>query len=115
MELARIIFYSPDAGNGTRDTARKTRKNASPRRLRMVHTMEIIYSINYFRSDPKSAAQTAAQTAAQSASQSAAVPGEMAVCSHCTFKRRRKISRKICTQTAARDGKKNPCNYVAGG
>lgn len=49
VELARIIFYSPDAGNETRDTARKTRKNASPRRLHTAHTMEIIYSINYFR------------------------------------------------------------------
>ena len=50
VELARIIFYSPDAGNGTRDTARKTRKNASPRRLHKVHTMETTYAVSCFRS-----------------------------------------------------------------
>ena len=44
VELARIIFYSPDAGNGTRDTARKSRKKASPRRLHTVHTMRTFYS-----------------------------------------------------------------------
>ena len=39
----------PDAGNGTRDTARKSRKKASPRRLHTAHTMRTIYTVNRSR------------------------------------------------------------------
>ena len=51
---------------------------------------------------PKSAAQTAAQTAAQSAAKTDAVPGEMAACSKCPFKKAAENFQKILPQKVPR-------------